>query len=328
MISMSDNITLHKISKTFVERSWRSVFMRKATKRTEALTDITLTIKRGEIFGLLGPNGAGKTTLMKILATLIIPDGGGGSILGYDLIRQSEHVRRIIGLVNTSERSFYWRLTGRQNLNFFASLHNLMGKQKQKRVQTLLELVGLDEKADVEFMRYSSGQKQRLALARALLSNSEILLMDEPTQNLDPIASSDFLRMAVNVLQGREGKTIFWCTHNLKEAEEVCSRIAIIHRGTVIESGDLAYMCSLITTESYFEVTIDRCAEATLQAIGITPSRIFHNNGCLDFEVKATGNEVPSIVRKLVENGLNVRSCREKSIDLEDIFEKIINRAQ
>ena len=323
---MSDIIELHRISKTFIERSWRSVLFRSIPKRTEALKDITLTIKKGEIFGLLGPNGAGKTTLIKILATLIIPDSGAGKIFGYDLIQQSQHIRRIIGLVNMSERSFYWRLTGRQNLNFFAALHSLTGKQKEKRVQTILELVDLEEKAETQFMKYSSGQKQRLSLARALLSNPEILLMDEPTQNLDPIASSTFLKLAVDVLKKKEGKTILWCTHNLREAEEVCSRIAIIHRGAVIESGDLEYMCSLINTESFYEFTIDHCPETILQEIGITPLRIFRNNGSLDFELQLRSNNVPSIVRKLVENGVNVRSCKAKIIELDEVFEKIINR--
>jgi ABC-2 type transport system ATP-binding protein len=324
---MSNIIELHRISKTFIERSWRSVLFRSIPKRTEALKDITLTIKKGEIFGLLGPNGAGKTTLIKILATLIIPDGGAGKIFGYDLIQQSQHIHRIIGLVNMSERSFYWRLTGRQNLNFFAALHSLTGKQKEKRVQTILELVDLEEKAETQFMKYSSGQKQRLSLARALLSNPEILLMDEPTQNLDPIASSTFLKLAVDVLKKKEGKTILWCTHNLREAEEVCSRIAIIHRGAVIESGDLEYMCSLINTESFYEFTIDHCPETILQEIGITPLRIFRNNGSFDFELQLRSNNVPSIVRKLVENGVNVRSCKAKIIELDEVFEKIINRA-
>jgi ABC-2 type transport system ATP-binding protein len=325
---MSDGIELNRITKTFLERSWRSVFLKRTPKRTEALKDITLTIRRGEIFGILGPNGAGKTTLMKILATLIIPDGGGGSIFGYDLVRQAEDIRRIIGLVNMSERSFYWRLTGRQNLNFFAALHNLTGQQKRKRIRALLELVSLEEKADTEFMKYSSGQKQRLALARALLSNPEILLMDEPTQYLDPIASSAFLKIAVDVLKGKEGKTMLWCTHNLKEAEEVCSRIAIIHRGTVIESGDLGHMSSLIATESSYEFATDHCTEKTLQEIGIIPSCIHHNNGSLEFELKVKSHDVPQVVRQLVENGVHVRTCRLKAIDLDEIFEKIINRAQ
>jgi len=291
-----------------------------------AVDGISFTVKKGEIFGLLGPNGAGKTTLIKILATLIIPNSGAGKIFGYDLIQQSQHIRRIIGLVNMSERSFYWRLTGRQNLNFFAALHSLTGKQKEKRIQTLLELVDLEEKADTQFMKYSSGQKQRLSLARALLSNPEILLMDEPTQNLDPIASSTFLKLAVDVLKKKEGKTILWCTHNLREAEEVCSRIAIIHRGAVIESGDLEYMCSLINTESFYEFTIDHCPETIFQEMGITPLRIFRNNGSLDFELQLRSNNVPSIVRKLVENGVNVRSCKAKIIELDEVFEKIINR--
>jgi len=324
---MPDIIELHNISKTFLERSWRSVLSGKVPKRTEALKDISLSVMKGEIFGLLGPNGAGKTTLMKILATLILPDGGTGNISGYDLIRQSRQIRRIIGLVNTSDRSFYWRLTGRQNLDFFAALHNLTGKEKGNRVKTLLELVGLEEKAETQFMKYSSGQKQRLALARALLSDPDILLMDEPMQNLDPIASSAFIRMTVDVLKEEEGKAILWCTHNLREAEEICSRIAIIHQGSVIASGDLTHMCSLINAESFYEFTIDYCPEATFKKMGIEPLRMLRHNGSIDFELRMGSNDVPSLVRDLVESGVNIRSCRAKTINLDEVFEKIIRRA-
>ena len=226
-----------------------------------------------------------------------------------------------------SERSFYWRLTGRQNLAFFAALHNMRGKQRADRIQTLLELVGLEEKSETQFMKYSSGQKQRLALARALLSDPDILLMDEPMQNLDPIASSAFLRMTVDVLKGKEGKTILWCTHNLREAEEICSRIAIIHRGAVIASGDIASMCSLINTENCYEFTIDHCHETTLKKMGIEPLRMCRHNGRLDFELKVGSNDIPSLMRLLVGNGVNVRSCRARTVNLDEIFEKIINHA-
>lgn len=323
---MSYSIELQHISKTFIERSWRSVFLGRLPKKTEALKDVTLNVDRGEIFGILGPNGAGKTTLMKILATLIIPDRGIGSILGYDLIRDSRHIRRMVGLVTMSERSFYWRLTGRQNLNFFAALHNLTGRKKRQRIQSLLELVGLEDKADSEVMKYSSGQKQRLALARALLSDAEILLMDEPTQSLDPLAASAFVRMTVDLLNGKEGKTIIWSTHNLKEAEETCARIAILHKGSLITSGNFRHMCSLIMTECAYEFTIDRCPEIALKTAGIYPSRILHNNGSLDFELRVTSDEVPFLVKRMVENGINIRSCRAKTIDLHDVFEKVINR--
>lgn len=321
---MQNSIELHRISKTFIERSWRSVFFGRQPKKTEGLRDVTLHVAAGEIFGILGPNGAGKTTLMKILATLIIPDSGIGRVLGHDLIRDSRHIRRTVGLVTMSERSFYWRLTGRQNLNFFAALHNLAGRKKRQRIEYLLKFVGLEDKADSEVMKYSSGQKQRLALARALLSDAEILLMDEPTQNLDPLAAAAFVRMTVDVLNGKEGKTIIWSTHNLKEAEETCTRIAILHKGSLITSGNFRHMRSLIMTESTYEFTIDRCPEITLKTLGICPSRILHNNGNLDIELQVTSDEIPFVVKKMVENGINVRSCRAKTVDLGDVFEKVV----
>ena len=236
-------IELKNITKTFVERTWRTTFLRKTPKRVEALRGVSLSVRPGVIFGLLGPNGAGKTTLIKILATLILPDSGHASILGHDLCDHAQQVRTKIGVVNTSERSFYWRLTGRQNLIFFAALCNLSGSKGRKRIEELLDLVGLNEKADNAFMRYSTGQQQRLALARALLADPEVLLMDEPTRSLDPVAASDLRRFTIKELAERQGKTVLWCTHNLKEAGEVCGCLAIIHKGKVIASGSHSMRC-------------------------------------------------------------------------------------
>ena len=199
-------IELKNISKTFVERSWRTMLLRKEPKRVEALKGVSLAINQGEVFGLLGPNGAGKTTLIKILATLILPDNGYSSICDYDLCNQPHHVRRMIGLVSTSERSFYWRLTGRQNLSFFAMLCDLPNSSRKNRIEELLAMVGLKEKADTPFMKYSTGQQQRLAIARALLADPRVLLMDEPTRSLDPPAASELRNLIKKELAGQGGK--------------------------------------------------------------------------------------------------------------------------
>jgi ABC-2 type transport system ATP-binding protein len=217
------------------------------------------------------------------------------------------HVRRVIGLVNTSERSFYWRLTGRQNLNFFASLHNLPGELKRERVEGLMELVGLKENADSPFMKYSDGQKQRLAIARALLADPKVLLMDEPTKSLDPIAASELINLTLNELAARQSKTIIWCTHNLREAEKVCSRIAIIHKGNVVVSGSLEYMQSLLAAGSIYHMKIDNCPVEVLEKMDITPLRTIQNNGCLEVEFKAMDLNIPFMIRHLVERGLSSR---------------------
>ena len=219
-------ISLENISKTFTERSWQSLFQLKQVKKVKALQSVSLTIKPGEIFGLLGPNGAGKTTLIKILATLILPDSGKASIGGFDLVANPQDVRSLIGLVNANERSFYWRLTGRQNLDFFAALWNLDKIEKAERIGNVLDRVGLAHKADTPFMKFSTGQQQRLALARALLPDPKILLMDEPTRSLDPVVAAMLRKFARDELVGKQGKTILWCTHNLAEARDVCHRLA------------------------------------------------------------------------------------------------------
>lgn len=317
-------IKLEDISKTFIDRSWSTIFSFRKQKKIEALKGVSLEVPAGEIFGLLGPNGAGKTTLIKILATLILPDKGSGNICGYDLFRHSHQVRNMIGLVNTSERSFYWRLTGRQNLDFFASLYNLTGQCKRSRVEELLKFVGLGEVINVPFMKYSSGQKQRLAIARALLSDPEVLLMDEPTNSLDPFAASEIRRFTKKELVNKRGKTVIWCTHNLKEAEEMCHRLSIIHKGKIIVSGNLEYMKSLITSENTYRIKVNHLSAEFLQKIGISPQSVFQNNGCIEFELREKGDNINSLLKRMIDSNIKVYACNQKEIELEEIFGKLI----
>jgi ABC-2 type transport system ATP-binding protein len=317
-------IELSNITKTFTERSLRSLLFRMAPGKIEALKGITLSVGSGEVFGLLGPNGAGKTTLIKILATLILPDNGSGTICGHDLWKESHQVRRIIGFVNAGERSFYWRLTGRQNLRFFAALHDLHGFGRNKRIAELLELVGLAEKADTSFMKYSDGQKQRLAIARALLSDPRVLLMDEPTKSVDPIGARELIDLTVHELARKRGKTILWSTHNLNEAEKVCSRLAVIHRGTIIASGDLNHMRSLIDAESLYRMKIDDCHPDVLHTMGITPFEMVRNNGCIEFELKRKETDIPILIQRLVQSGIHVHACTNREAELEEVFEKLV----
>ena len=318
-------IELKDITKTFVERSWRTLLLGKKPKRVRALNGVSLEVGPGEICGILGPNGAGKTTLIKILATLIIPDSGSAGICGYDLADQPQHVRRLIGLVNTSERSFYWRLTGRQNLHFFAALYNPPDSRKgRERIENLLDLVGLSDKADTPFMKYSTGQKQRMALIRALLSSPQVLLMDEPTNSLDPVAASEFREFTKKELKQRQGKTVLWCTHNLKEAEEVCDRLAIIHKGKVIASGSLEDMQTLMGNEGLYHIRIDHWPEGASEKLGIIPMNAFSNNGYVELKLREKQENMPRLLKTLFDSGIKVYTCTHKEIDLEDIFEKLI----
>ena len=197
-----------------------------------ALDGVSMDIDEGEIHGLLGPNGAGKTTLVKVLSTVLLPTSGSASVLGHDVVRETKAVRRIIGVVLGGDRGLYWRLTGRQNLEYWAALYNVPASTAKRRVSELLDSVGLADRADHLVEGYSRGMKQRLHLARGLVADPRVIFLDEPTAGMDPIASREFRRL-VETLRS-EGRTVLLTTHDMAEAEAVCDRVTLIDRGRVL----------------------------------------------------------------------------------------------
>lgn len=206
------------------------------TDEVVALADVSLTVRSGEVFGLLGPNGAGKTTLLRILSTLLVPMAGGVRVHGYDAVREPDSLRRHIGVVLGGERSVYWRLTGRENLLYAGALYDLTPGVAAERATALLRLVDLDGRADDLVERYSSGMRQRLALARALVHDPPVLILDEPTAGLDPHAARA-VRTLLEALHRDGARTIVLATHNLDEADRLCGTVAIIDRGRIIACG-------------------------------------------------------------------------------------------
>ena len=225
-------IETQALSKTFPAGGWR-----KAPSRP-AVYDVNLQIAAGELFGLLGPNGAGKTTLTKMLATLILPTSGTATIVGHPLTNPGP-IRAQVGLVVTDERSFYWRLTAWQNLQFFCALYGLFGRVAQERMTWVLQAVELQDQAHHRFADFSTGMKQRIAIARALLHRPQLLFLDEPSRSLDPTAMFHLHQLLRHLVQN-EGVTIFLITHNLPEAEQLCGRVAIMHQGRVQAVGGRA----------------------------------------------------------------------------------------
>jgi ABC-2 type transport system ATP-binding protein len=197
-----------------------------------ALDGVSLQIEQGEVRGLLGPNGAGKTTLVKVLSTVLLPTGGTASVLGHDVVRETGAVRPLIGIVFGGDRGLYWRLSGRQNLEYWAALYGVPSRTAKQRVHGLLERVGLGDRADYLVETYSRGMKQRLHLARGLIADAKVLFLDEPTVGLDPIAARDF-RDLVEELRS-EGRTILLTTHDMAEAEALCDRVALIDHGAIV----------------------------------------------------------------------------------------------
>lgn len=237
-IKMDEFIKLENISKSFpAVKRYRELFTKPFKKEfVEVITGINLEIRRGEIFGLVGANGAGKTTLLKIISNLILPSSGSIDIFGTDVLKNGQIARQKVGYVLSSERSFYWRLTGYQNLEFFGTLNNIEPERLKKAIGSAMSLVGLSDFSDLQYMKYSSGMQQRLAMARALLSEPEILLLDEPTKSLDLISAEEIRKTALELAKGY-GKTVILASHNLDEVEELCDRVAFLRRGRIVYLG-------------------------------------------------------------------------------------------
>ena len=206
--------------------------LRRTTKEIIAVEDISFEIGSGELFGLLGPNGAGKTTTVKMLATLLIPTAGSARIQGYDVVRKANEVRKRIGFIFGGERGLYWRLSGIDNLRYFASLYHVEPQVAKKRIPYLLEMVGLQERGNERVEGYSRGMKQRLHVARTLLHDPQTLFLDEPTIGLDPVGAREF-RQVIRNLQ-LEKKTILLTTHYMFEADALCQRVAVINHGRIV----------------------------------------------------------------------------------------------
>ncbi len=228
-------VETYGLGKTYGPSSWPLRFIGAGTsRRVRALHGITLSADHGEVLGLVGPNGAGKTTLLKVLATLIPPSEGTARVNGLDLVGEAQSVRRAIGLACGEERGFYWRLGGRANLEFFGGMLGLAPRTARVRADEVLDLVNLLPMALESVARYSSGMRQRLAIARALMGRPRVLLLDEPTRSLDPVASAG-ARALIRRLARQDGTTVLLATHNLEEAEHVCHRVVILVEGSVRE---------------------------------------------------------------------------------------------
>jgi|SRR5579875_923069 len=206
--------------------------LRKRFGTVDALAGVDLRVDSGEVVALLGRNGAGKSTLLRVLGTTVLADSGKAAVAGHDVVRNPADVRRSVGVVLGDERSWYWRLTGRKNLEFFAAMYGMRRAEGRRRTAELLETVDLAHASDRRFDGYSAGMRARLSLARALLTRPPVLLLDEPTRTLDPIAAVAFRAMLRDVVSDRH-RAILWVTHDLREAAEVADRVLVMDSGRI-----------------------------------------------------------------------------------------------
>ncbi|HXY03139.1 MAG TPA: ABC transporter ATP-binding protein [Terriglobales bacterium] len=237
-----DVIAFQSVSKVFGHQ--RGLFKRAATDPSFALRDISLRVSSGSVLAVLGPNGSGKTTLLKLISTMLLPDQGRVLVHGSDTRRHAQQVRSQVGFAISGERSFFPRLTARENLEFFAALDNVGPKIRRGRIGTILARTGLLAMADIWVSNFSSGMYQKLAIARALMKPLSVLLLDEPTRSLDPVAASE-IRTLVRELSA-EGTTVVIASHNFEEVAAVADSVLVLRRGKI----DAACGVSPITVEA------------------------------------------------------------------------------
>lgn len=231
-------------------------------KSAFSMCGVTFTVEPGAVFSLLGPNGAGKTTLIRILSGLILPTQGTASICGFDVAKEGYKARACLGLVLGDERTFYYRLSGKQNLEFFGGLGGLSRRILKRRISDVLGQVGLEDSAQLSFMKYSTGMRKRLNLARALLGDPEVYLLDEPNSGIDP-ASARTIRDIIGELRQR-GRTILLTTHYMEEAERISNKIGFLKKGSLLKVGELSEFKKGFQTRKLsvlFRVPIQAAAE-------------------------------------------------------------------
>lgn len=302
----------------------------KTKKNILAVNNVSIKIKKGELFGLLGPNGAGKTTLIKTLCTLLWPNAGTALISGYDIRSEPAKVRGSIGTVLDIHMGWYGRLSCRQNLLFYAQLYGVPASRIQKRIWEVLELVGLTEKADDWQQKLSSGMKRKLDMARALLPDPPILLLDEPTLQLDPSSARKFRKTVKEELCNRQGKTVLWTTHNIDEAEEICDRVAIMHKGKIVAIGDPEEVKALVGSGENIVVEAEgitpellTCIEKLEGVVSITLTQQLLDVSQLKIGVRDIGVS-PLISQIIVEGGGRLHSIKAERPTLEDTLIRLI----
>jgi ABC-2 type transport system ATP-binding protein len=233
-------------------------------KEIVAVEDISFSIPAGTIFGLLGPNGAGKTTTIKMLSTLLLPTGGSATVGGYDVVRHDRLVRRNLGVVLGGDRGLYAKLTARQNLVYFGNLYGMTREAIEGRTDEMLDLVGLRDRADERVEGFSRGMKQRVHLAKALLHDPPILILDEPSIGLDPAAAVD-LRRAVAALV--PDHTILLTTHDMHEADSLCAEIAIVDAGQIVAQGTPEQLKAGMAGDRRLVITADQSLNGRAQRV-------------------------------------------------------------
>jgi ABC-2 type transport system ATP-binding protein len=306
------------------EKVGRVFKARRGSKEVRALSDIDLVVPTGEFFGLLGPNGAGKTTLIKIFSTLLLPTEGKAFVLGYDVDSQFQELRWHISMVSGGETSGYGLLTVREQLWMFSQFYGIPGKTARGRIDELLEVVGLSEWADTRIYNLSTGMRQKMNLVRSLLSDPEVLFLDEPTLGLDVEVARDVRGYLVEWMK-EGGRTILLTTHYMAEADQLCDRIAIIHLGRVLTVGTPNQLKRQAGFQERYRIEVDGGADpGPLRAFGQVETAPF--DGGSRFTVTLEHDQGSGELIQVVGDLAGVRSFTREEATLEDAFIALTGR--
>ncbi len=326
-------VELRGLTKRFVSRGLNGDGRRTVRQEIVAVDAIDLQIPRGEIFGLLGPNGAGKTTTIRMLCTLLVPSAGTAHVWGFEVAGQAAEVRRHLGVVLTGERSVYWKLTGRENLEYFAALYQVPRDVARRRIIDLLERVELTPRADDLVERYSTGMRQRLALIKAMVHDPPILLLDEPTTGLDPQAARN-MRDLIRHLHRAEGKTVILTTHYMEEADQLCERIGIIDHGHIIALDPPQVLKRVLSQGPVLRLELEGGAEeldGRLRAVpGVSAVSVSAPAGDgsreLVLHLSDAREVLPRALEAINRGGAQVRHLQLVETSLEDVFIHLTGR--
>jgi ABC-2 type transport system ATP-binding protein len=304
--------------------------IRRRSLEVEAVRGVSFDVEKGELFGLLGPNGAGKTTTIKMLITLLIPTSGSAKVLGYDVVEDAREVRKRIGYVFGGERGVYERLSGLDNLRYFAELYGVPGREIRPRIEELLELVGLKGREKERVEGYSRGMKQRLHVARGLLHDPPVVFLDEPTIGLDPVGARELRATIASLTEA--GKTVLLTTHYMFEADALCDRIAVIANGEIVAHG----------TPTDLKAGVEEGAVVEVEIFGIpagTVDRVRELDGVRAVSVEERGQAQLLIVQTPTDvelthailgclNGANVGRIARREPTLEDAYVGLVGSSE
>jgi ABC-2 type transport system ATP-binding protein len=330
-------IEIEGLTKRFpTPRTWRETLRAPFARPTSlAVSEVSFTVREGEIFGLLGQNGAGKTTLFKMLSTLILPDSGDATIGGHDVRDDAEAVRRLLAPVIANERTLYWRLSADENLRLYATLQGLHGAAARAEIARVLQATGLTDTGAKMVGLFSSGMRQRLLIARALLGRPRVLLLDEPTRSLDPISARDFRVFLRETVVGREGCTVLLATHDADEVWDLCDRVAVLERGRLLavdatttlrhRAGSDAYRVWLRAEEAAQAAEAARAAGFTLVRRGVAPEVPWEEWSC---EIRGDADRAAQALAALTRDGRAVARFERAAPTLADLIERVLASAK